>query len=277
MGAQPRLGPFEMSSDHDSRDHVASVVKAMRLFDCFTQENPEPTLADFVRETGLTKATAHRLLASLERAGWVLRTPSRGYRLSLKPFELGSLALERLDIRQEALPFMEELAQRFGETVYLLIPDHMRAVCVEHVESRGPVRLQGNVGRSRTFNLGAGPLAMLAFTDGLLEAALEDGLDRLTERSLVEPGELRDELARIRERGYSIAIDDITAGIGAVGAPVFDRSGSVVAAISMAGLASGFEPPRRDELAHAIVEAAEGLSARLGHRPPAAAATAEVR
>jgi DNA-binding IclR family transcriptional regulator len=252
----------------DPKNHVASVVKALRLLDAFTQERPEPTLAELIHETGYTKATTFRLLATLEFAGWLLRTPSRGYRLSLKPFELGSVVTEHLDIRREAESVMAELSEAFEETVYLMVPDHGRAVCIEHVESRQPVRLQGNVGRSRPFTLGAAPLAMLAFAeDQLLPQVVERDLDGPGDGTGYDMDSLRQVLADTRERGYSVASDDITQGISAVGAPVFDRGGAVVAAVSLAGLSQRFQHPRLDELGAGVARAARSLTARLGGTP----------
>jgi DNA-binding IclR family transcriptional regulator len=245
---------------------VGSLVRALRLLDCFKHGRPEMTLGEFVRESGLSKTTTYRLLTTLEYAGWLERTPDAAFRLTIKPFQIGSILVDSLELRHEAGPIMAELAERLRETVYLVVPVGRHAVCLERIDSGSAVRVMAlQVGGSQLLNLGAGPRALLAWReDDLMDELLSQPLEAPTENSIAEPDALRADLAESRERGYTIALGDVTPQVGAVGAPVFDRTGGAIAAISVTGLIERFTPPAHERYAEALVDACGRLSMRLG-------------
>jgi IclR family transcriptional regulator, acetate operon repressor len=113
--------------------------------------------------------------------------------------------------------------------------------------------------------LGAGPRALLAFDeDRLLPPLLEEGLSRRTEHSLVNPADLQVDLAETRRRGYSISDEDVTVGIGAIGAPILGSDGVALAALSFGGLRQNVLPPRQTHVAR-LLEACQEISTRLGY------------
>src|SRR5215210_3413964 len=120
---------------------VTSVLRALRLLELFERGRPEMSLADMVRRSGLSKTTAYRLLITLEKAGWLERAPAGTFRLTIKPFQVGSILVESLDLRREAGPIIARLAAETEETVYLVVPDGPRAVCLERIDSGQGVRL----------------------------------------------------------------------------------------------------------------------------------------
>ena len=249
------------------RPVVESVLRAMRLLDCFEMGRPEMTLAELVRCGGYSKTTTYRLLTTLEEAGWLERTPSAAFRLTIKSFQVGSIVMEGLELRREAVPIMDKLAEDCGETVYLTVPSGTHAVCLERTDGGSAVRVADlHVGGAQPLHLGAGPRALLAFDeDGLLPALLEAGLGRRTPQTIVDPDALRADLEQVRRRGYSISDEDATLGVAAIGAPVFDAGGNAVAALSVGGLSPRILPPRPAVL-DCLLQASRKLSVRLGHR-----------
>ena len=254
------------------RPVVEAVLRAFRLLDCFEHGRPEMTLAEFVRASGFSKTTTYRLLTTLEYAGWLERTPGGAFRLTIKAFQLGAILVDSLELRKEAGPVMAQLAATYEDTVYLLVPSGAAAVCLERVDSGQAVRIMElAVGGSQAFNLGAGPRALLAFREAeLLPLLLADGLRLATAQSIVDIDALRAELERTRQRGYALSHGDRTVGVGAIGAPIFDRTGVAVAALSIGGLIDRFEGEQLDRLAAGLLEACGRLSLRLGYRPAAA-------
>jgi DNA-binding IclR family transcriptional regulator len=122
------------------------------------------------------------------------------------------------------------------------------------------------VGGSQPLNLGAAPRALLAFDeDALLPGLLAEGLSRRTGQSIVDPRSLRTDLAETRRRGYSISDEDVTPGVGAIGAPIFGADGRATAALSLGGLRSRVLPPRPEHVT-CLLRAAEEISTRLGYR-----------
>jgi DNA-binding IclR family transcriptional regulator len=251
------------------RTLVGSVLRAMRLLDLFERGRPEMSLAEFARRSGYSKSTTYRLLLSLEKAGWLERTPQAAFRLTIKPFQLGSILVDSLELRQEAGRIMAQMAAEVDQAVYLVVAAGTRAVCLERIDSGQGMRLvELDVGGSQPLHLGAAPRALLAFDqDRLLPPLLRDGLVRRTEHSLAEPSDLLRDLAETRRRGYSISDEDVTVGIGAIGAPILDADRVAVAALSYGGLRQQVLPPRPTHVA-CLLQACQEISTRLGYRQP---------
>ena len=248
---------------------VGSVLRAMRLLDLFDRGRPEMSLAEFARRSGYSKSTTYRLLVTLVEAGWLERSPAGAFRLTIKAFQVGSVLVDSLELRREAGPIMAKMAAEIDEAVYLVVAAGTRAVCLERIDSGQGVRMADlYVGGSQPLNLGAGPRALLAFDeDRLLPPLLEEGLSRRTEHSLVNPADLLDDLAETRRRGYSISDEDVTVGIGAIGAPILGSDGVALAALSFGGLRQNVLPPRPTHVAW-LLEACQEISTRLGHWRP---------
>ena len=248
---------------------VGSVLRALRLLDLFERGRPEMSLAEFVRRSGYSKSTAYRLLLTLEEAGWLERGVGGSFRLTIKPFQVGSILVDSLELRREAGAIMARMAAELDETVYLVVAAATRAVCLERIDSGQGVRVVDlYVGGSQPLNLGAAPRALLAFDeDALLPPLLAEGLSRRTEHSIVDPLDLRADLAETRRRGYSISDEDVTPGVGAIGAPIFGANGHAVAALSFGGLKPRVLPPRSAHVAR-LLQGCQEISTRLGYRWP---------
>jgi DNA-binding IclR family transcriptional regulator len=248
---------------------VGSVLRAMRLLELFERGRLEMSLAEFARRSGYSKSTTYRLLLTLVEAGWLERSSTGAFRLTIKAFQVGSVLADGLELRREAGPIMARMAAEIDEAVYLVVADGTRAVCLERIDSGQGVRLMDlYVGGSQPLNLGAAPRALLAFDeDRLLPPLLKEGLTRKTARSLVDPADLRNDLAETRRRGYSISDEDVTAGIGAIGAPILGADGVAVAALSVGGLRQHVLPPRPTHVAR-LLEACQEISTRLGYGRP---------
>lgn len=258
----PNAAPLSL----DPKNHVASLVKAVHLLELFTDQQPELTLGALVEQGGFTRTTTHRLLSTLELVGWLERADDR-YRLTLKVFRLGSTAVGSLRLRNEASSTMSQLAARFEEDVYLVVPDGPRAVCVERIEGPTPVRIMAlDLGKSLPLFVGGGPIALLAARADLLPVVLRAGPMVTPTGLVVTPDELEERLRQTREAGYSVSREDVTFGVGALGAPIFDSRGKAVAAISIGALLPHLAPPRDEAFAEAIRAAAAAISARLGYQ-----------
>jgi DNA-binding IclR family transcriptional regulator len=248
---------------------VGSVLRALRLLDLFERGRPEMSLAEFVRRSGYSKSTTYRLLVTLEGAGWLERRPGGAFRLTIKPFQVGSILVDSLELRREAGPIMARMAAELDETVFLVVAAGTRAVCLERIDSGQGVRVVDlYVGGSQPLHLGAAPRALLAFDeDALLPPLLAEGLSRRTEHSFINPVDLRADLAETRRRGYSVSDEDVTPGVGAIGAPILGANGHVVAALSFGGLKPRVLPPRPAHVTR-LLQACQEISTRLGYWRP---------
>jgi DNA-binding IclR family transcriptional regulator len=239
--------------------------KAVALLDLLA-ERGDLTSAEIAKELGEPRSSVYRLVASLQLHQLVQQSPKRGhFRLGLHLLELGGAAVARMDEREAALPAMERLHGETGETVFLCVRRNLEAVCIERIEGERVQSLALRLGGSLPLYVGAAPRALLAFEpEEVWDEVSSGALDRPTRLAPATRRELLPMLREIRETGYAISDEDVTLGIAAVGAPIFDHSGKVRASISISGtkpLILGDEKA----MVSRVLEAAERASRSLGH------------
>jgi DNA-binding IclR family transcriptional regulator len=245
---------------------VAVLAKAIALLDRIAEQG-EVTPARLAELSGEPRSTVYRLLGSLQELGLVEPGRRRGtYLLGLKLFRLGSTVVSRFDERQAALPVMERIHEELGETTFLCVRRGYEAVCIERIDGARVNVLALSLGGSLPLHAGAAARALLAFEPpAFWDEYLENRKPEvLTAKTPATRKALFEELRATRERGYAISDEDVTPGVGAVGAPIFDHTGAVRAALSFGGM--------RDvlfaDVSHAIELVCDGaaeVSRALGH------------
>lgn len=190
------------------------------------------TLPALVERTGLPKPTVHRLAETLVELGLLERQPV-GYRPGLGLFELGELVPAKVDLREAALPFMQDLYEATHETVHLGVRDGLDVVYAEKIRGHGGVDVPSRVGGRLPLSSTAVGKALLAFAEPeVVEAVLSRPLRRLTKRSPSDPRRLAEELAEVRQTGLAYDREEAARGVSCIAAPVLVR-GAAVAALSL--------------------------------------------
>lgn len=252
--------------EKDSKTYnVRAIARAMHILSSFDGEHAERGVSEIAQATGLHKATAHRIIITLLNCGFLERTTDgERFRLGLRMVELGLGALRRLDFRRAAFPYMQQLVERFQETCDLSIFDRGRVLYVEVVHSEHSLTIAARVGRHLPAHCTASGRVFLAFLPPeVVEPILSAPLAVCTEKTITSPARLREELEATRQRGYGLDDEEFEAGIRAVAAPIRDTDGNVIAAMSMPGPSKRLTPERIPELAQALVEAANAVSAHV--------------
>ncbi len=253
---------------------VKSLIKALSILEALAEaEKPAYTLTELSRKLRLHVSTVHRLVVNLARQGFVEQDPSTGgYQLGFRIMRMGLSVLDRLDFRRVALPLLRELNEKTQETVHLVILQGERGVSIEKILSPQPVGLDARLGGIMPLHCTGVGKALLAFEgDELLQRVSKSpGLERFTARTITSLPQLRKELERIRARGYSVDNEEVVEGLRCVAAPVFDHTGRVVAAFSVAGPATRVTLEREPEIARLVRETSQQISHRLGYRSPPA-------
>jgi len=197
---------------------------------------PELSLSELARRVGVAKSTAHRTCSVLTDSGMLTRTEAGKYRLGLRLIELGHLATARTSVGAHALPLLVELRHALGETVQIGVPDGGDVVYVERVEGNRALRYASDNTRRGPVHRSSCGKVLAAHVPGVLEARLKAGLRPNTGYTIVVPDVLRDELEKVRQRGYARSVDETEIGMSSIAVPVRGSvDGPVVAAISMVG------------------------------------------
>ena len=222
--------------------------------------------ADLAIVLGEPLSSTYRMLQSLTAIGWVDRGPRRGsYRLGLQLMTIGGLIEDNADIRESAYPYLRSLLDDVGATSYLCVRRDARAVCVERLEGQSVRSLAMRLGGSLPLYAGAAPRALLAFLPASEQRAVLRSNHRLPgDPEQPDQAALDSDLALIKKQGYAVSDGDVTPGVAALGAPVFNHRHELVAAISISGLRAQILGAQRRRNVRLIVAAARGASAALG-------------
>jgi DNA-binding IclR family transcriptional regulator len=224
------------------------------------------TVTQLARDTGLSKGTAHRLLATLNREGFVLQDPADSrYMLGPAVLRLVQEAAQGLGaFAALGKPALVRLWELSGETVTLHLRIGPERMCVEEIPSPAPLRYVASVGSRAPLHVGAAGKVLLAFEEPeALERTLETlPLEAITPATIVNPHALRKELALVRRRGWASSTGERVPDAAAISVPVFSH-GQLVAALSLLGPASRLRPKTQQELLPPLRSASVAFQAVL--------------
>ena len=241
------------------RDRVQSIERGIDVLMALAA-GPK-TLTEVTRETGLSKGTVFRLLASLNYENLVVKDSGNVYMLGPGCLRLMQGVMEGLGaINAVARPALVDVWEETAETVTIHVRVGLERICIGELPSPEPIRYMSTVGASAPLPVGSAGRVLLAFMpqpelDALLPSLLPAGL-------FEDEASLRSELDLIRERGYALSSGERVKGAAAVSVPVHGRQG-FLAALSVLGPDFRLDEERRIELVPHLRRAAETIGAAL--------------
>jgi DNA-binding IclR family transcriptional regulator len=257
-----------MNKRLDSEYKVKSVERALHLLEIMADEKREVELTELCKKTHINTTTLYRLLQTLQSRGFIAQNPYTGrYRLGLKLLELGHAVTDQIELRRIALPFLEELTEKTGETANLVILDEGEAIYIEKVESSAPLRMLHRIGKQAPAHAtGVGKVLLAALSsEKVTEIIKSKGLCKLTENTITSTENLQEELEKIRENGFAVDNEECEIGAKCIAAPIRDYTKQVVAAISISGPSARLSEPRLNELVKVVKETAYKVSQKIGY------------
>jgi IclR family transcriptional regulator, KDG regulon repressor len=218
---------------------VLVLDKALHILTMFRAETREWSVTELALSTGMPKSTTYRLLRALVRHELLAQDQkTRRFQLGLGALALGRRAYESLELRRRALPVLNQMAALSGETVLLvaLNQEHDRSVCVERAPRQSTLHLLFEVGAMGALHASAPSKVLLAYLpEQQIEAIIARGLPAFTEHTIIDPDELRADLANIRSGGYAVSFEETDKGVAGVSVPLHGADGKVVASLGVSG------------------------------------------
>lgn len=256
------------------KSSIQVIERMMSLLDALARHNPPVNLKQLAAETRLHPSTAHRILNVMVQNRIVDRIEPGTYRLGMRLLELGTLVRARISIRQEALPYMQQLHQQLGETVNLSVRHDDEVVYVERTSSGNQMmRIVQIIGARAPLHITAVGKIFLA-ADGpekCQEYAKRTGLPKFTDNTLTDQAALLKEIERARQHGYAFDDEEAEKSVSCVGAGIYGDDGHLVAGLSVSAPSERFNKA----WAAQVKQMAERISRAIGSQPrhPAAGAS----
>jgi DNA-binding IclR family transcriptional regulator len=245
--------------------HTNAAGRLLAVLDAFGPQQRALSLSEIARRADLSLSTAHRLVCELARWGALERGPGGRYSIGLRLLELAALSPRGLGLREAAFPSLDELHHRTRGNVHLGVRDGIEVVYVETIRACATHPTNGRMGDRWPMHVTGTGLVLLAFGGrDLQERVLAGPLERITPLTVIDPAQLRRELAQIRRSGFAVARGRITLPDVVVAVPVYDQLGGVAAAISVVVEAERAQPL---VLANMLTGASTAITRRLAPEP----------
>jgi len=252
----------------ESAGGTQSVERALSLLSAFTEEHPERRISELVAETGLGQSTVSRLVGALVNLGFLVHDDRSGlYGIGPRVVTLAGIGLNRSAIHQQSRQLAQNLAASLGLGVNVAERHEASLFYLCHFEGVNAARPSTLIGRG-------GPLHATALGKALISELPEDEIieligteyPRYTPHTITALDGLRAALDEVRQRGYATELEELAFGRTCLAAPIRDRSGRIVAALSVSGPLSAMNlPDRQDELSMTVIEHADQVSSSLGY------------
>lgn len=247
---------------------LKSVASAIELLDCFVTDE-ELGVSQVARRLGVAKSTAHRLLTTLAAGGLIEQNPENGrYRLGLRLFELGHLALSRVELRRDSRALLEEMREISGLTVHLAVAQGADTLYLERLPTLRGMQAMSEYRRRWPLHATSSGKVICAYDPVATQARIAAGFPVFTPNTVATREEFLAQLAKIRRIGYATASEEVMLRLASVAAPVLDSQGFARAAISITGSVADLSA-NPDRLGRLVVTGAQRLSKMLQHRPSA--------
>ncbi|WP_328773961.1 IclR family transcriptional regulator [Streptomyces sp. NBC_00286] len=244
---------------------MKSVTRSLRILEAVAKHQPV-TVGELTKLFGLPKSTVQRTLVSLNEAGWLRanRKDTTRWEIGARVLAVRPAALQGSSLFAAAREPMIRLRDALNETIHLSVPDALHGmVVVDRVDCDHPVRTFHAIGDSSPLHATATGHAVLAHLPRSEVDEVSAGeLEGYGEETITDPSELRAELRRVRERGYSVNYNQFRPGVCAIAAPVLGDDGMPLASVAVSMPHSRFEPDRLTELGRLVTGAASEITAR---------------
>jgi DNA-binding IclR family transcriptional regulator len=254
------------ASSNSYRDRNSTADRALDILAMFDDTHLVISGTAVAEQLGVARSTAYRYLQSLVAGRFLEDAPGGGFRLGLRVLEIARLARRSYGLSEIALPSMEALAAEVRETVLLTRRTGDLVVCVDRAEAgTRAVRISYERGSALPINAGASALVLLAWSpeDEARKLLESTQLRRFTAATLTDVDALMERLGRIRRLGYSVTRGELDPDVVGIAAPIRDEHGHVVAAVSVAALASRAYPEAEVEIAQKVLATSGEISDRM--------------
>jgi len=226
---------MENSPQTKSRYINQSIKKAFSVIDLFHSEQPKLSTTEIARRLDLSPGSIYPILYTLNQKGYLQKDGNKKYTLGLKFLEKSNVILENLDLRTTASPYLKKLADLLNGNAHLALLHNREVLYLEREEGSPGVTIKEIVGhRVPAYCTALGKMLLISLGDSELHGYFDEvELEKKAPNTITSRQELKDELSKIKQKGYSVDNEEFHNNLLAVAAPIKNYKNEVVAAISV--------------------------------------------
>lgn len=242
--------------------NATAVERALAILDSLDNSKRGMNISELSRRLSIPKSSAHVIVVTLERLGYVARKPeSLNYHLGLKAYGLGRGMNKNLPVGEIALPAMRALVDQIHLPAHLAVPDGNQGVYIQKVDAPGLIKFDTYVGRRMDLHCtGVGKVILTWGPAETVEQVLaKQTYIRYTRNTITSPKALRRELARAKACGYAVDDEEEEIGVRCIAVPVFQSNGDFAAGLSVTGTTTQIPLDSLDELAQKLRQTASSF------------------
>ncbi|WP_045521985.1 IclR family transcriptional regulator [Neobacillus niacini] len=225
-------------------------------------------VTEIANQIDFNKSSVYRILSTLVQYGYIEQDEDTSrYKLGYKLLEISSKLLESIDLRAEANPFLQQLEKETNEVIHLVVYDHGEVVYIEKLEGNETLRMHSKVGKRASMHCTSVGKAILAYlpTNDVLDILERKGMAIQTDKTIRKKEDFIKELAKVKQKGYALDLEENEYGITCIAVPIFDHLGKVVAAVSVSGPTLRMTEEALTHLQTLMLYIGKQISARLGY------------
>ncbi|WP_101845513.1 IclR family transcriptional regulator [Halobacillus sp. Marseille-P3879] len=246
-----------------------TVKSADRVIDIINLLKDYPgglSLKEIAAKLSLPQSSTFHLIQTLHNRQVLAATERKMYKLGPKLIQIGTKALETLDVNAEAQPHLRELMEKVEETVFMAVLLEKELVYVAKVDNHRSVRTSAQIGmRKPLYCTGLGKAFLAFLPDRVSENLLSSiNMEAITNNTITDPEVLQAQFPKFREQGYAIDDEENESGLFCLAAPIYNAAGEMIAAVSVAGPKSRMSP-RHSFIAEELLHTAKVISQRNGY------------
>lgn len=246
---------------------MKAVARLLALLEYMAPSQDGISITDATADLRIPASGVHRLLRSLEEAGYVSKDTHAHYHLTLKIASVAAKVLDTLDIRKVASPFLEHLSAEAEETVHLGVLEDGEVVYVEKITGPRRLRMASRIGeRFSAHSTALGKVLLAALPEQEVWRIIgQKGLPQRTPNTIVGSIHFLNHLSEVRDKGYALDNEENEPGVRCVAAPILDHRGQTIAAVSVSGSIASVDETSIEKLVKLVVETGRHISFALGY------------
>ncbi|NLJ57746.1 MAG: IclR family transcriptional regulator [Tissierellia bacterium] len=250
------------------RNTVQSIDRAVAIIECFTKEKKELKLTEVSNKLGLNKSTVHGIITTLKHHGFISQDEStQKYRLGIRFIEFGDLVMSSINIRNAALPLINEVCLKIEETVHIAMLDGADVVWIQKQECDKSIKTSTKIGaKAPVYTTADGKIILCHQDKDKINCYIPEEIPKFTSNTITDRPEFIKKLEEMKNKGVAIDNEEFVEGVKCVAAPIFDHNGDVKFSLSVTGPAFRMTEEKIKRLTTIIKQAANELSYRIGYR-----------